>query len=88
MTTETTPQTLLNLPFDIFYQIATSLDDRDLINLSRTCGALRSIAKNEQIAHKTVKVRPVPSPRSSPLPSNMPNPGRIVSSTAKKARRP
>ncbi|KAJ5749340.1 uncharacterized protein N7511_011036 [Penicillium nucicola] len=50
-----TPQSLDTLPFDIFYQIATSLDDRDFINLSRTTRALRALTQSEQIARKTVE---------------------------------
>lgn len=49
-------QRLDTLPFDVFYQIATSLDDRDLIHLSRVNRALHSIAQSEQIARKTIEV--------------------------------
>jgi hypothetical protein len=49
-------QRLDTLPFDVFYQIATSLDDRDLINISRTNRALHSVTQSEQIARKTVEV--------------------------------
>ena len=45
-----------SLPFDVFYQIATSLDDRDFVHLSRTNRALKSLAQSEQIARKTVEV--------------------------------
>lgn len=45
-----------SLPFDVFYQIATLLDDRDCINLSRTNHALHELMKSDQIAHKTVEV--------------------------------
>ncbi|CAG7989227.1 unnamed protein product [Penicillium salamii] len=48
-------QRLDTLPFDVFYQIATSLDDRDLIHLSRVNRALHSIAQSEQIARKTIE---------------------------------
>ncbi|KAJ6072174.1 hypothetical protein N7499_010188 [Penicillium canescens] len=49
------PQSLDTLPFDVFYQIATSLDDRDFINLSRSNRALRALTQSEQIARKTVE---------------------------------
>ncbi|KAJ5404756.1 hypothetical protein N7465_006040 [Penicillium sp. CMV-2018d] len=51
----TTIQSLDTLPFDVFYQIATSLDDRDFVNLSRTNRALYSLSQSEQIARKTVE---------------------------------
>lgn len=57
-----TIQSLDTLPFDVFYQIATSLDDRDFVNLSRTSRALYSLSQSEQIARKTVEVR-----RNQPL---------------------
>lgn len=50
------PQNLDTLPFDVFYQIATSLDDRDFVNLSRTNRALQTLSQSEQIARKTVEV--------------------------------
>ncbi|KAF4769993.1 hypothetical protein HAV15_012004 [Penicillium sp. str.  len=50
-----TIQSLDTLPFDVFYQIATSLDDRDFVNLSRTSRALYSLSQSEQIARKTVE---------------------------------
>lgn len=49
-------QSLDTLPFDIFYHIANSLDDRDFINLSRTNRALYSLSQSEQISRKTVEV--------------------------------
>lgn len=54
----TTIQSLDTLPFDVFYQIATSLDDRDFVNLSRTSRTLYSLSQSEQIARKTVEVSP------------------------------
>lgn len=51
-----TLQSLDTLPFDVFYQIATSLDDRDFVNLSRTSRTLYSLSQSEQIARKTVEV--------------------------------
>ncbi|KAJ6181325.1 hypothetical protein N7519_011786 [Penicillium mononematosum] len=50
-----TIQSLNTLPFDVFYQIATSLDDRDFVNLSHTSRALYSLSQSEQIARKTVE---------------------------------
>lgn len=50
------PRSLDSLPFDVFYQIATSLDDRDCINLSRTNRALHDFMESDLIARKTVKV--------------------------------
>ncbi|KAJ5288791.1 hypothetical protein N7478_001821 [Penicillium angulare] len=44
-----------SLPFDISYQIATSLDDRDLVHLSRTNRALRDATESDLIARKTVE---------------------------------
>lgn len=52
----TAVQSLETLPFDVFYQIATSLDDRDFVNLSRTSHALYSLSQSEQIARKTIEV--------------------------------
>ncbi|CAG7925589.1 unnamed protein product [Penicillium olsonii] len=48
-------QRLDTLPFDVFFHIATSLDDRDLIHLSRVNRALHSITESEQIARKTIE---------------------------------
>lgn len=45
-----------NLPFDILYGIATTLDDRDFIHLSRTNRALHESLQSDQIARKTVEV--------------------------------
>ncbi|CAI7629250.1 unnamed protein product [Penicillium manginii] len=49
------PQRLDNLPFDVFYQIATSLDDRDCIHLSRTNRIIYDSMQSELIARKTVE---------------------------------
>ncbi|KAJ5111571.1 hypothetical protein N7532_002106 [Penicillium argentinense] len=48
-------RSLDTLPFDVFYQIATSLDDRDLIHLSRANHALRTLTNSDLIARKTVE---------------------------------
>jgi hypothetical protein len=50
------PATLDALPFDVFYQIATLLDDRDCIHLSRTNRAIHDLMKCDLIARKTVEV--------------------------------
>lgn len=49
-------RSLDSLPFDIFYEIATSLDDRDFINLSRANRALHALAQSDLVARKTVEV--------------------------------
>ncbi|CAL5867961.1 uncharacterized protein PFLUO_LOCUS2184 [Penicillium psychrofluorescens] len=49
------PPRLDSLPFDVFYQIATSLDDRDLIHLSRTNRSLHASTTSDLIARKTVE---------------------------------
>jgi hypothetical protein len=51
------PSTLDSLPFDVFYQIATLLDDRDCIHLSRTNRAIHELMQSDLIARKTVEVR-------------------------------
>lgn len=45
-----------SLPFDIFYQIATLLDDSDSIHLSRTNRAIHALMTSDLIAHKIVTV--------------------------------
>ncbi|OOQ84511.1 F-box domain protein [Penicillium brasilianum] len=47
--------TLDGLPFDVFYQIATLLDDRDCIHLSRTNRAIHDLMNCDLIARKTVE---------------------------------
>lgn len=49
------------LPFDIFYQIATSLDDRDYIHLSRVNRAIHDITQSDLLARKTVEVCETPT---------------------------
>lgn len=53
-------ESLDSLPFDVFYQIAASLDDRDCIHLGRTNRALHELMKSDHIARKTVEVSSVP----------------------------
>lgn len=50
------PPRLDNLPFDVFYQIATLLDDRDCIHLSRTNRIIYDSMQSELISRKTVEV--------------------------------
>lgn len=45
-----------SLPFDVFYQIATSLDDCDYVPLSRTNRAIHALMTSDLIAHKIVTV--------------------------------
>ncbi|CAI7640275.1 unnamed protein product [Penicillium manginii] len=49
------PPRLDNLPFDVFYQIATALDDRDSIQLSRTNRVIHESMQSELIARITVE---------------------------------
>ncbi|KAJ5692734.1 hypothetical protein N7462_002157 [Penicillium macrosclerotiorum] len=49
------PPTLDTLPFDVFYQIATSLDDVDCVHLSRTNRAIHAFMDSDLIARKTVE---------------------------------
>lgn len=51
------PASLDGLPLDVFYLIATLLDDRDYIHLSRTNRALHELMKSDLIARKIVQVR-------------------------------
>jgi hypothetical protein len=51
-----------SLPFDILYQIATSLDDRDFIRPSRTNRALYDSIRSDAMAPKTVEVKRLPPP--------------------------
>ena len=79
-------QRLDTLPFDVFYHIATSLDDRDLIHLSRVNRALHSITQSEQIARKTVEVLS-PFLTAIGLAPSMLTSRRMAYSTARKVRR-
>ncbi|KAJ5153505.1 uncharacterized protein N7482_009983 [Penicillium canariense] len=55
MPTSYPPLNLDSLPFDVFYQIATLLDDRDCIHLSRTNCAIHALMDSDLIARKTVE---------------------------------
>ncbi|KAJ6157699.1 hypothetical protein N7470_005291 [Penicillium chermesinum] len=46
---------LATLPFDIFYEIATLLDDRDYVNLSRTSRHLHETMKSDLLAKKPLE---------------------------------
>ncbi|KAJ5882709.1 uncharacterized protein N7473_011143 [Penicillium subrubescens] len=52
------PATLDCLPFDVFYQIATLLGDRDCIHLSRTNRAIHELMNSDLIARKIVESSP------------------------------
>ncbi|GLB01960.1 hypothetical protein AtubIFM57258_000371 [Aspergillus tubingensis] len=43
------------IPYDVFYQVASSLDCHDLIHLSRVNRALNHLVQNESIARKTIQ---------------------------------
>ena len=45
-----------NLPFDVLYEVATLLDYRDYIHLSRVNHALREGMRSEHISRKIVEV--------------------------------
>ncbi|KAJ5161309.1 hypothetical protein N7492_006701 [Penicillium capsulatum] len=49
------PRRLDSLPFDVFYQIAISLDDRDCVHLSRTNRALYELMDSDLITRKIVE---------------------------------
>lgn len=44
------------IPYDVFYQVASTLDCHDLIHLSRVNRALNHLVQNESIARKTIQV--------------------------------
>ncbi|KAJ6171534.1 hypothetical protein N7470_000601 [Penicillium chermesinum] len=46
---------LASLPFDIFYEIATLLDDRDYVNLSRTSRHIHETMKSDLLAKKPLE---------------------------------
>lgn len=45
-----------NIPFDVFYQIAAFLDDRDYVNLGKTNKAIHASTKNGLLAKQIIKV--------------------------------
>lgn len=59
---EMTTTNLDTVPYDVFYQIASTLDCQDLIHLSRVNGALHDLLRNESIARKIIEVYPPSSP--------------------------
>ena len=62
---EMTTTNLDTVPYDVFYQIASTLDCQDLVHLSRVNRALHDLLRNESIARKIIEV--YPSPLFSPL---------------------
>ncbi|EAW09905.1 F-box domain protein [Aspergillus clavatus NRRL 1] len=44
-----------SIPYDVFYQIASSLDCDDFVNLSRVNRALHSLMREDSIARKTIE---------------------------------
>ncbi|KAG2414835.1 hypothetical protein HFD88_006023 [Aspergillus terreus] len=44
-----------SIPYDVFYQVASTLDCHDLIHLSRVNRALHSLTRSESIARKTLE---------------------------------
>ncbi|KAF7714506.1 Uncharacterized protein PECH_000376 [Penicillium ucsense] len=50
-----TPASLVNLPFDILYQISQYLNISEFVHLSRTCRAMYSCVRSELIAHRLVE---------------------------------
>ncbi|PLN83295.1 F-box domain protein [Aspergillus taichungensis] len=52
---EMTTTNLDSVPYDIFYQIASTLDCQDLIHLSRVNHALHDLLRNESIARKIIE---------------------------------
>lgn len=47
-----------SIPYDVFYQVASTLDCPDLIHLSRVNRALHTLTQSDSIARKTVEVMP------------------------------
>lgn len=45
-----------SIPYDVFYQVASTLDCHDLIHLSRVNRTLHSLTRSESIARKTLEV--------------------------------
>ncbi|KAF7594919.1 hypothetical protein BBP40_007955 [Aspergillus hancockii] len=48
-------QNLDCIPYDVFYQVASTLDCHDFVHLSRVNRALNSLMQNESLARKTVE---------------------------------
>lgn len=69
----TVPRSLVSLPFDVFYQIAVLLDDRDCIHLSRTNRALHELMQSDLIARKTVEVSLMFTPLGAKSKEEQPN---------------
>lgn len=50
-----TPRSLDSIPYDVFYQIASSLDCHDFVNLSRVSRSIYSLMLIESISRKTIE---------------------------------
>lgn len=44
------------IPYDVFYQVASTLDCQDLVHLSRVNRTLNQLIQNESIARKAIQV--------------------------------
>ena len=56
MVTSGMVRNLDSIPYDVFYQVASTLDCQDLIHLSRVNRTLNQLVQNESIARKTIQV--------------------------------
>lgn len=45
-----------SIPYDVFYQVASSLDCHDFVHLSRVNRSLNDLMQSESIARKTIEV--------------------------------
>jgi hypothetical protein len=45
-----------SIPYDVFYQVASTLDCHDYIHLSRVNRSINLLTKSDSIARNTVKV--------------------------------
>lgn len=54
----TKPRSLDSIPYDVFYQIASTLDCHDFVSLSRVNRSTYSLMLIESIARKTIEVCP------------------------------
>lgn len=53
-----------SIPYDVFYQVASTLDCHDYIHLSQVNRALNALTRGDSIARSTVRVRLRPRPPS------------------------
>lgn len=49
--------TLATIPFDVFYIVATFLDDSDYVHLSHTSRTIYALLNDDLIARRIVEVR-------------------------------